>query len=413
MRARFGDRFRIAAPKGWSLVLASSVAAEELLDTDQRSFAALGIGREAIGAVMGPQSLFLLGGAAHRGGRKLLSPALHGDRLRSLGPVIRETALRAISTWEPDRPFSMLQSMRGVSLDIMIHVLLAPKDVAELEHVRAVVRGVADAARAPFLYLPWLQRRLIPTWRRFDDARSRRDRLFLRYVAEGKDSGRPGVLSTLLEERQTTDRDSTDAEIRDHLVTLLVAGHETTAISLACAMDVLARHPTVVERLRIELTDDDPVSRVDRGNTPLLDAVCKEVLRLYPPAIEATRTVGSAPVALGGYLLLPGTSVFVAIAAIHRDPMLFPRPDEFRPDRFLDRSFASHEFLPFGFGNRHCLGAALAAYEFKVVLATVLAEVDLREASRPPRLKRYNLGAAPDTGVPMLCVARRPTRRCS
>lgn len=411
MRSRFGDRFRFAAPKGWSLVLASSEAAQELLETDHRAFGALGLGAQAIGAVMGPRSLFLVGGEAHRRGRKLLSPVVHGQRLRSLGPIIRDAALRAISTWEPGRPFSMLESMRAVSLDVMIQVLLGPRDAAELVHVRAIVRGVAEDARAPFLFLHWLQRRWIPSWRRFDDARARRDALLLQYVIEAKDSSDFGVLSGLLEERRATGGDWTDAEIRDHLLTLLVAGHEATAVSLACAIDVLARHPIVVERLRAELGAEDAVSRIDRGDTPLLDAVCNEVLRLYPPAIEATRTVADEPVVLGGYSVPPGTSVFVAIAAIHRDPRLFPRPDEFRPDRFLEKRFAIHEFLPFGFGNRHCLGAAVATYELRLVLATMLAEVDLRAAARPPRLKRYNLGAAPDTGVPIVREARRPTSR--
>lgn len=158
-------------------------------------------------------------------------------------------------------------------------------------------------------------------------------------------------------------------------------------------MDTLARHPAIVERLRTELQADDTVARIDQGDTPLLDAVCNEVLRLYPPATEVTRTVGDEPVALGGYLLPPGTAIFAAIAAIHRDPGLFPRPNAFRPDRFLERTFARHEFLPFGIGNRHCLGAALATYELKLMLAAVLAETDLRAAARPPRMKRYNLGA--------------------
>src|SRR5262249_28817340 len=124
-------------------------------------------------------------------------------------------------------------------------------------------------------------------------------------------------------------------------------------------------------------------------------------------AIEATRTVVSERVSLGGYSLPPGTTIFVALAAIHRDPELFPQPSEFRPERFLEKPFARHEFLPFGFGNRHCLGAALATYELKLVLATVLAEVDLRADGRPPKMRRYNLGAAPDTGVPIVCTARR------
>ena len=173
------------------------------------------------------------------------------------------------------------------------------------------------------------------------------------------------------------------------------------------ALDVLARHPSVVERLRAELSDDDVVAQIDRGNTPLLDAVCNEALRLYPAALEAVRTVGDEPVDVVGYSVPPGASIFVAIAAIHRDPALYPRPTEFRPDRFLEREFARHEFLPFGFGNRHCLGAALARYELRLTLATVLGEADLEAAAPPPTMKRYNLGTAPDTGVPMACVARR------
>src|SRR5262249_44887384 len=160
--------------------------------------------------------------------------------------------------------------------------------------------------------------------------------------------------------------------------------------------DALARRPTVVEQLRTELGVEDAVSRIDRGNTPFLDAVCNEVLRLYPSATEATRTVGDEPITLGGYSLDPGTTIFVAIGAIHRDPGLSPRPDESRPGRFRGGRSAPQEFLPFGFGNRHSLGAALASYELKLVLAPVRAEADLPPAGRPPRMKRYNLGAAPD-----------------
>ena len=406
MRSRFGDRFRMAAPKGWSFVLASSQAAQEFVDADGRGFGPLDLGAPPIGAIMGSRSLFLLAGEAHRTSRRLLSPALHGDRLRALGPILLYTARRTISRWEPGRPFSMLESMRALSLDVMIHVLLGPRDPAELAHVHAVMRGAAEGAPARLLFLRWLQQRWVPAWRRFDDARIRRNELLLQYVKEGKDPGL-GVLPRLLEERRATDGDWTDEEIRDHLLTLLVAGHESTAVSLACALDVLARHPSVVERLRAELSDDDVVAQIDRGNTPLLDAVCNEALRLYPAALEAVRTVGDEPVDVVGYSVPPGASIFVAIAAIHRDPALYPRPTEFRPDRFLEREFARHEFLPFGFGNRHCLGAALARYELRLTLATVLGEADLEAAAPPPTMKRYNLGTAPDTGVPMVCAARR------
>ena len=406
MRSRFGDRFRMAAPKGWSFVLASSDAARELVETDGRGFGPLDLGAPPIGAMLGSRSLFLIAGEAHRSSRRLLSPALHGDRLRALGPIIRDTALRTVSSWEPGRPFSMLESMRRLSLDVMIHVLLGPRDPAELAHVHAVMRGAADGAPARLLFVHWLQKRWVPAWRRFDDAKSRRDELLLRYVREGKDPGL-GVLPRLLEERRATDGEWTDEEIRDQLLTLLVAGHESTAVSLACALDALARHPGVVERLRAELSDEDAVGRIDRGDTPLLDAVCNEVLRLYPAALEAVRTVADEPLAVAGYEVPPGVSVFVSIAAIHRDPTLYPRPTEFRPERFLERKFARHEFMPFGFGNRHCLGAALASYELKLVLATVLGEVDLEAAARPPAMKRYNLATAPDTGVPMICVAHR------
>lgn len=127
---------------------------------------------------------------------------------------------------------------------------------------------------------------------------------------------------------------------------------------------------------------------------------------MFPAALEAVRTVADEPLAVAGYSVPRGTSVFVAIAAIHRDPALFPQPSEFRPERFLDRTFARREFLPFGFGNRRCLGAALAGYELRIVLATVLGEAALEPAAPPARLLRYNLGAAPDTGVPVTAVGR-------
>ena len=198
----------------------------------------------------------------------------------------------------------------------------------------------------------------------------------------------------------------TDGEIRDELITILLAGHETTSVALSWAIYELGRHPAVLERLRAELDalgpDADPDQIVKQ---PYLNAVCDETLRLHTVLTEVARIVRT-PRELLGYTIPAGAGVGVGICAIHQDPELYPKPDRFRPERFIERSYTPYEFLPFGGGHRRCLGAALSDYQMRLVLATIVTGWDLKLDGEDEDA-RHNIGMGPKHGVRMRVQGRR------
>ena len=222
------------------------------------------------------------------------------------------------------------------------------------------------------------------------------------------DPAREDILSLLLAARDEAGDAMHDDELRDELMTLLFAGHETTAIAIAWACYWLHRHPPVLERLRAEvdaLGDDPQPDAIVR--LPYLDAVCNEVLRLHPIAPDVPRQL-VGPLELAGYTLGPPLCVDAAITLLHRREDLYPDPDSFRPERFLARRFGPFEFTPFGGGHRRCIGAAFATYELKIVLATFLRHAHL-ELAEPGEVRpaRRNIVLGPSTGVRMRLRERR------
>jgi len=403
MRARFGPRFRLPSNKpGWNLVLADAESVRELLALDPRCFAEPAIGREALSAVLGSESVFLLAGDRHRRARQLLGPAIIGERLGGLLEMMWRTVQRWTLAGSTTGVVDLLPAMRDITLEVMLHALLDPISDEELARSRSVLRAPLDDAPARLLFLPALQRSWLPAWRRFEALRSARDAFLLERVRTAEPATDGGLLSRLV---QRNPREPAE-QLRDHLVTMLVAGHDTTAMVAACALDALARDPKIASELREELGDEGTPKRL-AAKTPLLDAVCKEALRVFPVATEAVRTVGSEKVAVGEVELEPGTNVFIAIPAVHKDADLYPSPQQFDPARFLRRPYESHEFLPFGAGHRLCLGWALATLELRCVIATVVTACDLAPVtSRRPKLRRYNLGMGPDTQVPVRLTRR-------
>jgi cytochrome P450 len=360
----------------------------------------------------GPHSILVLDGAEHLRQRRLMLPPFHGDRLQAHRELIGEIASAEVATWAPGRALRSHPRMQAVTLEVMMRVVFGLRAGAELEHVRSAIRRALDMTTSlpRLVAMALLQRDLgrHSPWGAFRRAVADADTLLLGVIRRAR--SRPGdgsILSLLLAARHEDGSPPGDDELRDQLVTLLAAGHETTAGSLAWALERLARHPAVLARLRDELA---------AGDDAYLDAVVKEVLRTRPVLSVAARKL-AAPFTVAGWELPAGVHIAPCIYLTHRRPDLYPEPAAFRPERFLDGAPAPYTWIPFGGGVRRCLGAAFATMEMKEVLRAVLARVDLRAPREAgERVRRRTITLVPAHGgnvVPQPLPSSGPRCRSS
>ncbi|MFE3542005.1 cytochrome P450 [Nocardia sp. NPDC059177] len=356
--------------------------------------------------MVGAASLILSAGDRHRTERALLAPALHGQRVRALGTMIRDTALAELESWYrpgDSAPFDALTMARAITRRVILAAVFGPGDGRDADYASAV-NTFLDAFTMPLLAAPALRRRGYHPWARFVTARTQLDRLILADIARRRTQG-PGtgdLLDLLLAIRYDDGTALTDAELCEQLRTLIVAGHETTATTLTWALYHLHREPGLLTRTTAELAgaSDDPA---EQASLPLLDAVCLETLRLHPPVPIVLRTL-TEPWRWLGVDLAAGQTIGLAVGVLHSSPACWPAPRLFHPDRFLDRKVTPFEYAPFGGGHRRCIGATLAEYELRIVLATVLTTVRLRlvpglALGGRPRSVPRNLASAPDRAI--------------
>src|SRR5215217_6831863 len=348
----------------------------------------------------GPSSILLTSGEEHMRQRKLMLPPFHGARMEAQRATVAALADAELERWEPGRPLRTLPRMQELTLDVILRVVLGAPDA----RLRAAIRAALDMTTSlPRLIALSLAPRGSAPWLPFERAVARVDALLGEAIlgrrpagpgevvaSETGDGRPPAVIDELIAAGASED------ELRDQVVTLLAAGHETTAGSLAWACERLARHPRVVERLR-------------DGEDAYLDATVKEVLRVRPVLSITPRKV-VAPFAIGGWTLPPGVHVTPCLYLAHRRPERWPDPTAFRPERFLDGAPAPYSWLPFGGGTRRCLGAAFATMELHEVLRAVVRRFDLRP-DRPAgeRMRRRGVTLAPSRGgrvVPLACARR-------
>src|SRR5215207_7710008 len=348
-----------------------------------------------LGPVVGPRSVLLLDGAEHLRERKLLLPPFHGERMRAYERVMTEAADRAVESWPVDERFELLPSMRSLTLDVILRAVFGVDEGPRLEELKRRIRAMIDptASRLGLIALALSGGRFgSAAGGRFEERRAAVDELIYEEIARRRDAPdlaeREDVFSMLLLARDEDGEAMTDRELRDELVTLLVAGHETTATGLAWAFELLLRRPDVLSRAR-------------DGDRAYLDAVVKEVLRLKPVIAGVGRVVRGAPFALGPYEVPPGIEINPSIAAIHRRRDRYPDPREFRPERFLGEDAPdTYSWLPFGGGTRRCLGAAFASFEMAVVIRRVLERADLSLVDRRPEKGiRRGITFTPKRGV--------------
>jgi cytochrome P450 len=289
-----------------------------------------------------------------------------------------------------------------------MRVVFGPDDTPMLREGRALIAGLLPTVHPLIVFVPQLQRRWFPLWNRFARGRDAFWAWSRHYLAarRAQPSHSEDLTGLLLAARYDDGSAMTDAAIGDQLITVLMAGHETTATALAWALYELGRHPALLAQLRAELDLAGPdAGPLQITRLPYLSAVCNETLRLHTLLAEVPRLC-VAPLDCLGYTLPAGYAVSVSIMAVHHDPALYPEPDRFRPERFLERNCSAFEFLPFGGGDRRCLGAGLSDFEMRLALA----EIVLRWEFEPARSEceiRHDIAMGPKAGVPLRLLGRR------
>jgi cytochrome P450 len=354
----------------------------------------------ALEPIMGSRSVLLLEGEDHLSRRKAMLPPFHGERMRAYEDVITEVADAEISRWPQGEPFAIHPRMQALTLEVILRAVFGVADPARRERLRAMLSGMLERLGSPRLQLRMLVARRLGRSGPFDQLRAEAaavDELIYAEIAERRaDPGladRDDILSLLIQTEFADGEPLDDSEVRDQLVTLLLAGHETTATALAWTFDLLLRNPGSLAELRSELA---------RDGDEYLRATITESLRLRPVVPLAGRRLGSELQA-GEHLLPAGTDVTPAFWLTHTRPDLYPEPLEFRPERFLESPPETYGWVPFGGGVRRCLGASFAEFEMRVVLREVLGRCELRGArSAPEGIARRNVTFSPKHGTPVL-----------
>jgi cytochrome P450 len=408
---RFGDVFTVPTVLGPIVVCGDPEGVRSIFGLPRESFSRWST--DAVSPLLGEASLLLSGGARHARDRKLLTPPFHGERMRAYGAVMRAAALREAASWAPGAAFSMQEAGSAISIDVILRAVFGVDEAAGLAELRAALLGALASMNPLLMLFPGLRRRFggVGPYARMLAVRDRLDALIYDAIARRRTSVRGGegdVLGLMLSARYDDGSAMSDREIRDQLLTLVFAGHETSGIALAWAVNWLERTPSVRGRLLGELSTlgDDPEPAALAG-APYLEAVCHETLRLYPVVGEVVRLL-RAPLTLGAWTIPAGVAVSAGIALVHARADLYPEPAAFRPERFLERKFAPHEYLPFGGGARRCIGAAFALHEMKVVLGTLLTHYrfTLARTKRERPIMR-NLAMGPKAGVRLTASSRR------
>lgn len=376
LQRRYGPTFTITTPMwGKTVVITEPERINEFFHIPSDSAGGI---EPSLDLMFGKGSIFGMQNAAHRERRKLLTPPFHGQKLRAFEDLIEAETLKEIATWPEDVEFSTIDSTMRITLNVILRAVFGA-DGDELDELRELTPrwirfGAVLFAVRPLQYdfgplSPW--RRHLAMRRQFDDILAR---VIAKVSADPDFDNRPDVLSLMLSARYEDGTAMSHTEIGDELVTLLAAGHETTATAMAWAIERIRRHPHTLARL---------VDEVDSGDAQFLQAVIHEVMRTRPTIDGTTRLVRSDTMRLGEWVLPRGTSVHTATSLMHNDERYFPRAGEFIPDRFLGTMPDIYSWTPFGGGNRRCLGAAFANLEMTVMLRTILREFELVPTTAP------------------------------
>jgi len=410
-RARYGDPFTLPLPMGNVVVTGTTEGLREVFSADPNLFESpLQL---PLLPVVGKNSLLLMDGQRHKRERKLLMPPFHGERMRAYGQLMSELTLRASSSLRPGSSFRAQELTQAISLEVIIRAVFGIEEPERVRRYLEVLPPYMESYTPLLLAAAPLRRSFggVGPWARFQRHAAEFDALLSEELAtrRGHEAGHTDILSLLLAARDEDGQPMTDAGLKDELRTLLIAGHETTALGMAWALHHLHHEPQTLQRLLEELAPLGPQPEPEAlMKLPYLGAVCDEALRLHPIVIVVGRRT-LAPFTLRGRELPVGTPIMASIWLAHRDPATYPDPERFRPERFLERKFSPFEYLPFGGGARRCIGAAFALYEMRVVLGTLLAShrFSLVPDRAPERPVRRNVTFGPSQGAQLVYTGPR------
>ncbi len=396
-RERFGDVFTLQVVDGQPLVLLSDPDDIRTVFTGSAEAMHAGAANQLLAPVVGKRSILLLDEAAHLRQRRLLLPPFHGERMLRYEQIMAEAAERELAGWQEGETIELLGRMQAITLEVIMRAVFGIEDGLELERLGRLLRRMLSSTTsvrqlALSLIVGPDSERLA---RRLREVLDPVDEELYRVIAERRADPlldqRDDILSMLLAARDEDGEAMTEIELRDELMTLLLAGHETTASSLAWAFEQLTHQPQTLQRLASELRGG--------GDQSYSDAVIFETMRLRPVLPIVLRVI-TEPITVGqGRFRLPaGTRVAPAIMLVHLREDIYPEPFSFRPERFLDNPPGTYSWIPFGGGMRRCVGASFAQFEMKTVLRAVLTNFELEAAGPPERIARRSLTLVPADG---------------
>ena len=408
--AQHGSAVRFLGLNGNGVAVSDPELARQVFATDPEKFETPSV----LGEVFGIHSVLATSGAPHKRQRKLLNPHFHSAEVRALATtmkrVIDEHSSALAGAAARKDVVVMADFAQALTLDVILETVFGAGEIDRPEG-RDVLRTVIRAVPPVAIFSSFLRTKYFPPWNRFLKARAAFDAWVDRCVATRRASGNAtgDLLGMLLASRYEDGSEMSGDEIRDLIFALLIAGHETTAVAIAWGVYFWVREPACAARLREELAKLAPGAPPEAlARVPYLDAFVKETMRMEPILSDVPRMCRE-PVTIGKWEIPKGEMIVVNIAALFDDATLYAEPSRFRPERFLEKKFGPGEFMPFGGGNRRCLGAAFAEMELAIALATLTTSWDLTLAdAEPERSVRRNVTMGPARGVRVNVAQRQP-----
>ena len=412
---KYGDFYQVTFKNSPPTIMTSNPKAIEEIFTASTGTFEVGRGNKMLSFLVGDNSLLLLDGKKHRNRRRLLMPPFHGESLQKYSEQIVDITNKVCDRLETDKPFKVRSVTQEITMRVILSVVFGIDSGERYDQLRELLTTLLETFNTPInsslIFFPWLQKdwgKFSP-WGRFlllrqeirtliyAEIKERRELLNSQNI-ETKD-----IFSLLLLAKDENGEGMTDEELHDELITLLFAGHETTASALAWLFYWVHYFPEVQEKLRFELNSlENSLNYQEINNLAYLNAVVSETLRIYPIAAGTFARLLTKPMSVMEYDFEPNTWLMISIYSLHHREDLYPNSKQFNPQRFLDRAYSNYEYLPFGGGNRRCIGSALALLEMKLVTATILSRLQLNLTSDRPMLPvRRGLTIAPPASFKM------------
>lgn len=414
---KYGDIFTMQlGGLGACVFISNPQGIQEIFSQDAKFD--VGRGNAIAEPLLGQNSLLLIDGDRHRRERKLLMPPFHGERLQTYAKQICRVTEQVAAQWQIGQSFVVRSTMQKVSLEVILQIIFGLSEGERYQQLKRLLTNWIDMTDSPLrssiLFLRFLQKDwgAWTPWGQMQQQQRQIHALLQAEIEERRTKGneaRTDVLSLMMTARDENGQAMTDQELREELLTILFAGHETTATTLSWAFYRIHHHPDIRDKLLKELDSlGENASPMEIAQLPYLTAVCQETLRMYPVIPTIFPRITKVPVKIAGYQFDPDIALLPAFYLVHYREDLYPNAHQFKPERFLERQYAASEYFPFGGGSRRCLGYALAQLEMKLVLATVLSKYELAlTEDEPVKMQRRGFTLAPKGGVRIVMTGYR------